>query len=222
MSRLFITERELAFVSDITKELVKDVMGSKIFFYHVREDVTKIHDVYEESLEKVFDPPIELECIVAWQPSVIRTNSFGTEEFATIEAFIHNHELMDRDISINEGDYFSYGDTFFEITSAVTDKKVFGLVEFSTGIKLTGKQARRGQIDKDPIGPTSEFYTDDEDAIQNEFVQQRGQERNRLGETGDTRRLQTSGKVDSPVGGPQEISENGEPTGPGSSFYGDC
>jgi len=36
MARLFITPREIDFISDITKEVIKDVVGQKIFFYKVR------------------------------------------------------------------------------------------------------------------------------------------------------------------------------------------
>ena len=55
MPRLFITPREVDFISDITKELVKDVRGQKIFYYRVREDLTEVHDVYEEAPEKIFN-----------------------------------------------------------------------------------------------------------------------------------------------------------------------
>ena len=68
MPRLFITPREVDFISDITKELVKDVRGQKIFYYRVREDLTEVHDIYEEAKEKIFNPPIEIEAGVEWQP----------------------------------------------------------------------------------------------------------------------------------------------------------
>ena len=60
MSRLFITPRELDLISDLNKEIVKDVIGQKIYYYHIREDVSNVHDVYEEAQEKIYDPPIIL------------------------------------------------------------------------------------------------------------------------------------------------------------------
>ena len=59
MARLFITARELDLISDITKEFVKDVVGQCVFYYPIRSDVTSIHDIYEESIEKIFDNPIQ-------------------------------------------------------------------------------------------------------------------------------------------------------------------
>ncbi len=208
MSRLFITPRELDFISDITKEIIKDVVGQKIYYYHLRDDLSRIHEVYEESTEKVFDPPIDLDCRVEWQPSEVRTGRFGSEQIAIITAFVHERDLIDKEIGIEEGDYFSYGDTFFEITKAVTMDNIYGEVEHQTGISVTGHQARQGLIKKIPIGPTDETYSDP-DAVQYVFVQQRGFKENSLGPTGDKRSLISSGKTTLPITGPAEVSPTG-------------
>lgn len=221
MARLFITPREIDLISDLTKEVIKDVAGQKVYYYRVREDLSNIHDVYEESPDKIFDRPVEIEARVEYLPEEIRTNRFGNEEFYTINVFFHERDLLDREIEVRTGDYFSYGDTFFEITSAIIESNVYGQIEHAIGVKVTGKQARTGQIDMIPNGPTSEQYTDEE-AIQNDFVQQRGFEENELGETGDKRQLQEDGILEAPLTGPKKISKNSEE---GelikSSFYGD-
>ena len=112
--------------------------------------------------------------------------------------------LLDKSLSI------------FEITSFIEDKQVYGQIEHKIGFKITGKQARKGQINIRPEGPLDEKYTD-EDAVQQEFVQQRGQTENELGETGDKRALQEQGKLDKPE--PRKVSKDGI----SSSFYGeDC
>ena len=219
MSRLFVTPREIDLISDLTKEVIKDIAGQKVYYYRIREDLTEIHDIYEEAPDKVFDVPIEIEARVEWAPGEIRTNRFGNEEFATISVFFHERDLLDRDIEVRTGDYFSYGDTFFEITSAIIENNVYGQIEHSIGVKVVGKQSRMGQIDILPIGPTSEAHTDD-DAVQDTFVQQRGFEENKLGKTGDKRQLQEDGKLDSPVSEqPAEVSPKGDPEMISSSFY---
>ena len=52
MARLFITPREIDFISDLTKEINKDVIGQKVFYYKIRADLTDIHEVYEEYLDE--------------------------------------------------------------------------------------------------------------------------------------------------------------------------
>ena len=154
MARIFITPREIDFISDITKEITKDVRDQKIYYYRVREELTNIHDVYEEAPEKVFDPAIEVQAMVEWEPEEVRTNRFGAEEFYTISVYIQMRDLIDRGFEVRTGDYFSYGSIFFEITSVIVDKTIFGQIEHKTGFKITGKQAREGQIDKFSIVTT--------------------------------------------------------------------
>tara|TARA_Y100000592_G_C5480679_1_gene325252 strand:+ start:4339 stop:4980 length:642 start_codon:yes stop_codon:yes gene_type:complete len=211
MSRLFITPREIDFIADLTKEITKDVIGDVIYYYKVREDVSEVHDVYEEAPEKVFDPPVEIDARVQWNPREIRTDRFGYEGIYTTEAYVHYRDMIDRNIKLEEGDYFSYGDNFFEITSIVYDKVIFGQVEHISGYTIKGKQARKGQINFKPHGPTEEIYSD-ADAVKTEFEQQRGD-----ASKGDKRVLVDQGKIDDTTHVKQQVKEDTS----SSSFYGD-
>ena len=75
MARIFITPREIDFISDLTKEITKDVRDQKIYYYRIREELTNVHDVYEEAPEKVFDPPIEVHRIVEKDGLIIRRDT---------------------------------------------------------------------------------------------------------------------------------------------------
>ena len=218
MARLFITPREMNFINDIAKEVIKDVIGQKIYLFQISEIKSKVHDVYEESPDKVFESPIELDCLVKYNEQEIRTNRFGSEEYYTIEAYIQSRDLLDKGIEILEGDFFSYGSTFFEIIKAPLTNTIFGQIEHKRFITITGRQSRREQFISKVFGPTSEEYTDS-DAIQETFVQQRGFKENRLGKTGDVRDLQKSGVLEQPITGPKEVSKKGDPNRVGSSFY---
>jgi hypothetical protein len=219
MSRLFMTSRELDFISDLNKEIIKDVVGQKVYYYRVLEKSAKVHEVYEETAKKVFDIPIEIDARVKYLPAEIRTNRFGTENFYTIEVFLHERDLIDRDLQINIGDYFSYGEIFFEITSFIAENTIYGQIEHLKGYKLIGKQARLGQLNKTPLGPTNYGYTEDPNAVQKEFVQQRGFKENKLGPTDDKRELQENGVLDAPLTGPAEVSPLADNEGIKSSFY---
>ena len=217
MSRLFVTEREINFISDITKELSKDVIGQHIYYYSVNIARSQVHEIYEEAIKKVFDDPIKIECMVNWMAPEVRTNEFGSEEFSKIEVFVQARDMLDRTINLSEGDFFSFGSRFFEVASMITDKIIFGHVERITGWKLTGVQARESQFKAKLFGPTSEFDADD-DAAQTKFVQQRGQEYNQEGITGDKRELQANSTLDAPIASTREVSNRAD-TGSGDGFY---
>ncbi len=218
MARLFITERELNFINDIMKEVVKDVIGQKIYYFSISEIKSRVHDVYEESPNKIFENPIEIEALVKYSPQEVRTNRFGSEEYYNIECYIQERDLLDKQIDVREGDFFSYGETFFEVIKSPMTDVIFGQIEHKSYITVTGKQARKGQFITKVFGPTSEAYSDD-DAVQKTFVQQRGFAENRLGPTGDSRDLQKSGVLDAPITGPAEVSPRGDPESVGSAFY---
>lgn len=216
MARLFITPREIDFISDITKELVKDVAGQKIYYYRVREEYSNTHDVYLEATEKVFDPPVELEAMVEWGEIQLKTTNFGVDQTNSVTVYLHFRDLLDKNVIVRTGDYFSYGTSFYEISQALPLSKIFGQIEHTVGTKLIGQYARKGLVDKVPIGPSSEENTE-ADAVQKAFNQQRGFEENLAGPTNDKRQLVANGTLESPIGGPQNVL----PDGVSSSFYGD-
>ena len=218
MARLFITPREMNFINDIAKEVIKDVVGQKIYLFQISEIKSKVHDIYEESPDKVFDSPIEIDCLVKYNEQEIKTDRFGSEEYYTIEAYIQSRDLLDKGIEILEGDFFSYGSTFFEIIKAPLTQTIFGQIEHKRFITISGRQARKDQFLTKVFGPTSEEYLD-ADAIQETFVQQRGFKTNKLGKTEDVRDLQKNGVLEKPISGPKEVSSRGDSTNVGSSFY---
>ena len=113
MARLFITPRELDFISDITKEIVKDVAGQKIYYYRSRADKSDVNDLYQEALEKVFDQPIELEALVEWGEYEQTSTNFGVDAKNNVKASVHYRDLLDKDVSVRAGDFFSYGPAFY-------------------------------------------------------------------------------------------------------------
>ena len=220
MGRLFITPREIDLVNDLTKELIKDVVGQKIYYYSISLTKTKINALYDEAPEKIFENPVEINCFVNYKEPSYNIGKFGVDETQNIEAYIQYRDLIDKGIEIDVGDFFSYGDVFFEITSATKIKELFGQIEYGDGFRLMGKQARKEQFVTHVIGPTDEKYSD-ADAIQETFVQQRGFESNEEGKTGDVRELQKREVLDRPISGPQEVSPKGSTSGEESSFYDD-
>ena len=162
--------------------------------------------------EKVFDPPIEIDCTIERGPSTRTTDRFGHSSLSEVTLYLHYRDLLDRGIAVEEGDYFQYGPEFYEMTTVNRDKTMFGQVEHITGYRIVAKQARQGLIDKPRLGPTGEQYLDDT-AVQDEFTQQRGS-----AETGDKRKLVSDGILENPIATSQQVKPSGTTK---SGFYGD-
>jgi hypothetical protein len=218
MPRLFVGPREHAFIADITKEVIKDINGQKIYYYPISELKTQVHTVYQESPEKVFDNPVIVDCMASAFTSATKTGRFGPDREVAVEVFLQTQDLIDKGIEIIVGDFFSYGENFYEVTNIERVGDIYGQTEHENGIKLIGTHARRDLFVAKLVGPTSAKYSD-ADAVQNNFYQQRGNASNTEGVTGDKRALRESGVLESTLSGPKEVSTRGDSTGAGSSFY---
>lgn len=223
MSRLYITPREQNLISDLTKELTKDVVGQKIFYYPVSEQRTAAHQVYNEATDKIFDAPVEIDALVNQPELGVNIGKFGPDRTYKLDVYLQFRDMSDRGINVEVGDFFQYGDVFYEITNTHFTRAIYGQIENIDGVVVSAVKARQGLINFPLKGPTSVKYTDS-DAVQTTFVQQRGQTENRLGPTADKRELQSNGVLDPPLTGPKEVSPQGDvdesgPTNAGSSFY---
>lgn len=58
---------------------MKDVVGQTINYYPVSTLKTKIHPVYEEAVQKIFDNPIRLTVLANWPEVSMKMNQFGSE-----------------------------------------------------------------------------------------------------------------------------------------------
>lgn len=219
MPNLFVGSRELDFISDITKEIVKDVIGQRIYYYAISEHKTLTHGVYNESLQKVFDNPIIIDCLVDSNFQTDTTiDKFGTDKQFKLEVFIQYRDLVEKGINLAIGDFFSFSDVFYEISEHTIMRNIYGMPDHKDGVKIIGTRVRESQFKTLTFGPT-DIARSDADAVRQRFVQQRGEEFNKEGATADQRALIKSGVLDPALTGPREVSPAGGGEHGGSSFY---
>lgn len=183
MARLFITSKEIALFNDIGKEVIKDIIGQFIYYWPVSTLKTQIHSVYNESLKKIFENPIKIDCL-AGQPNWSTTmTKFGPEQNNQLEVYVQSRDLVQKGIEISEGDYFTYGDLAYEIVSYVNINNYFGQVENDIGYKIIGMLTRVGEFNPRQLGEPIDQKNPPEN-----WNQQRGLSETQLtGKTGDVR-----------------------------------
>ena len=218
MPKLFVGTRELDFFNDISREIMKDVIGQKVFYYPIDYARTLVHDLYQEAPQKVFDHPIEIAALVKWNQSELNTGIAGHDSIRQLDVHLHVRDLIYRKINIAMGDFISYGESFYEVVGIVGADTVFGQVEYEMGVKLSCIQSREDQFMARILGPTWEGFADD-DATQTTFHQQRGFPTNEEGDTGDTRDMIRKGVLEEPLEGTREVSTKGGSRNDDSSFY---
>ena len=220
MSRLFITDRERALISDLTIEFMVDIVGQRLIYYPISELKNKSHPLYNENMQKVYDNPIEIPALVNSPENTNETGIFGPEQLNSLEAYIHHKDMVNKGINLSTGDFMKYGDVFYEITQVNRLRSIYGQVENVDGYRLNMKQSRFGQFNAPQVGPTDIAYSD-ADAVQKEFTQTRGYSSIDGQPTGDKRELFDRGVIEHRETDTSGVGKVIEDEKTGSDFYGD-
>jgi len=146
MSRKFITDREIAFINSINKELIQSVVGQEISYYSISLEKSRANRLYDEAIEKVWDPPVLINARIMWDNTQSASTSFGVDSKYSLEVYFHNKELEERNILPKEGDFIEFGEVFFEITSVTQPQIVFGQINNKIMTKCVCVPSREGQF----------------------------------------------------------------------------
>jgi hypothetical protein len=188
MARLFVGQREVQFINDIGKELIKDVVGQFINYFPVSTIKSDVHAIYNEAIQKIFENPIRILALVGMPEYASKTTNFGPDLEVKLEVLIQYRDLQDKNVILTEGDFFTYDDVLYEIITVTNaGKYIFGLAEYNTAWKITARNARLSQFDI-PNYPPPRLISPD--AVQTVFEQQRGLKVTSDGQaTGDVREM---------------------------------
>jgi hypothetical protein len=146
MARKFVTEREIAFIDAINKELIQKVVGQEVSYYAISLEKSRVHRLYDEAIEKVWDPPVMLNARILWDNAQSITTNMGVDSKYSVEVYFHDLELRDRNVRPKEGDFIEFGQVFFEITSVTQPQIVFGQINNRLMTKCICVPSREGQF----------------------------------------------------------------------------
>lgn len=133
---IFITNQELQNFKDWNSELLNKVTGQFVYFHKISKEKSKIDDFYKEVINIVLEEPKKVHCLIN---ITTQDNSFEQgqlKEQFYIECYLTYESLITIDFTSSRdaiGNYISWGDKFFEITSCVSPQLVFGEPDWKFG-----------------------------------------------------------------------------------------
>lgn len=146
MARKFITELEFGFIERINKELIQNFVAQTVIYYAISLEHTVSNDLYNESIDKVWFSPIEINARVEFDNPGVTSTSMTLDSIYSLEVFFHTDELEDRNVNPREGDFIEYGQIVFEITSVTKPQLVYGQVNNKIMTKCVCVPSREGQM----------------------------------------------------------------------------
>lgn len=146
MSKKFISQKELDFISKINKELIQDVIGQEVIYYMISEEHTVSHSLYNESVNKVWFNPVRINALVEFDNSGVLSTNFSLDSKYELTVRFHTEELEDRNIKPKEGDFIEFSQIVFEITAVTKPQMVFGLQSEKILTNCVCVPSREGQM----------------------------------------------------------------------------
>jgi hypothetical protein len=146
MAYKFVTDREIAFINVIAKELIQHVVGQTVNYYAISLEQSKVSALYNEATRKVWNAPIQIDALINYDNPNVKS-VLGTQDSQySIEVYFHNQELGERNVVPKDGDFVEFGQVFFEITSVTQPQLIFGQVNNKIMTKCVGVPSREGQF----------------------------------------------------------------------------
>jgi len=142
---LFAGKKERDLTKQISDEVLERVIGQQVVYFPVSIKHSDYHNLYGESVNKTFLPPIRTFAAVEWLGSDTETTYLGLDKTSKISVKFHKKRLTeDQNLFVREGDYLLYGNILYEITILKSPRLLFGQINNKYEIIAECIRARQG------------------------------------------------------------------------------
>ena len=166
---LFTGAKEGALVKQVGDEILERVVGQQIVYFPVSLPHSNFHELYGESINKTFLPPIRVFAAVDWKGSETTTTNFGIDRKSAIDVKFHKRRLTeDQNLFVREGDFVLYGTVLYEIVTVGQPRLLFGKIDEKYEVVATCIRAREGTFKLSEVpGKVGDFDLDSVTACDN-------------------------------------------------------
>ena len=142
---MFLGEKERNYAKQVNDEIIERVVGQTVVYYPIDMKTTKFHNLYGESVNKSFLPPVIVNALIKWDGHESVTSNYGLDRQTKITVNFHRRRLLeDQDLYVREGDFIFYAGQYFEIVKLIEPKLLFGQQEHRFEITAQCINARQG------------------------------------------------------------------------------
>jgi hypothetical protein len=110
----FISERDVQFFKGIAREIVDEVIQNTIVLFKVNLNETMVN-IYGESLNKTWQPGVEIFALINKEPESARYEGFGLDTDQNITFKLDRWMLEEKGIYPEVGDIINFNQSYFEI-----------------------------------------------------------------------------------------------------------
>lgn len=122
----FVTTRDTTFFQSINSELIVDVITTQIILFKPSLKDTINDDLYEESIEKVWQVGVQLECLIDRSDQEVNSTEFGPNNTQIIKFNINRSQIEAKNIYPEIGDLVQWNNYYYEAEHVYENQYVAG------------------------------------------------------------------------------------------------
>lgn len=120
---LFGSRRDFNLLVHINRELLKDIIEQEILYYKISLAQSQTN-IYGEALEKIYDQPIKLNCLITRGDQVVTVDEFGPDLGRDVSFAFLRPDLEDTITVPEVGDIVEWHNDFYMVDT-VRENQLF-------------------------------------------------------------------------------------------------
>jgi len=120
---IFGSNRDFNLLVNINRELLHDIVEQEILYYKIALDDTEFN-IYGESLEKSYQTPVKLNCLITRGDQVVDIQEFGPDLGREASFAFLRPDLVDKSVVPEVGDILNWHEDYYEVDT-VRENELF-------------------------------------------------------------------------------------------------
>ena len=122
---IFGSQRDFALITKMNRALLRDIIEQEIGYYKISLEDTQAN-IYGEALEKVFNDPVLLQCLITRGDQIISSDDFGPDLQRTLSFAFLRQDLVDVQLVPEVGDIIMLNEDYYEVDLVRENQFFFG------------------------------------------------------------------------------------------------
>lgn len=122
---IFGSQKDFALITKMNRALLRDIIEQEIGYYKISLEDTQVN-IYGESSEKTFLPPVLMQCLITRGDQIYTTDDFGPDLTRQLSFAFLRQDMVDAILVPEVGDIIMLNENYYEVDVVRENQFFFG------------------------------------------------------------------------------------------------
>ena len=122
---IFGSQKDFALITKMNRALLRDIIEQEIGYYKISLEDTQVN-IYGESSEKTFLPPVLIQCLITRGDQIYTTDDFGPDLTRQLSFAFLRQDMVDASLVPEVGDIIMLNENYYEVDVVRENQFFFG------------------------------------------------------------------------------------------------